>query len=90
MGDIKIKADGTLDFSQRKPLTKEFKLDSEKVRGTLDLIIVCHQCKTMFEVNHEALAMAHLLNPSFNEFLEYVMHGKCKVCEGKEGVFDGS
>lgn len=46
----------------------------------LELIIMCLKCGKLFEINPEALICSNILNPSFNEFKEYVEKSKCQYC----------
>jgi len=57
------------------------KLDFLEDKETgLELIILCHDCKAIFEINKECLVWALAINPSFLEFKAYMEQGKCPNC----------
>lgn len=59
-------------------------LDNEKKEdfsdGDLILVITCRKCDAMFEINAQSIAIAMMTNASIWEYIKYVQHSKCRVC----------
>ena len=52
-------------------------------KGPLTLGIFCTKCDAQFELGHEGVTMAVLLNSSFLDYLKFVQSSDCKKCGAK-------
>ena len=48
--------------------------------GDLILIIACIKCHEKFEINPLSISMAMMTNASIWDYIKYVQHSKCSVC----------
>lgn len=64
-----------------KPTEEQLEeLHGLKSDGDLCLVIACRKCNAMFELNHQAVAMAWITGASFMEYVSYVQSSKCSEC----------
>ena len=52
--------------------------------GTCEMVIYCYECKSMWQLNPEMIALSLATNASVWDVYNYVLTTKCKVCEDKE------
>lgn len=49
--------------------------------GDLMMAIICTKCEAMYELNPDSIAVALMTNATIWDYIEYVQHSKCRVCE---------
>jgi hypothetical protein len=50
-------------------------------KGTCELVIYCHECKTHWQLNPEMIALALATNANLWEVYNYILTTRCKNCK---------
>jgi hypothetical protein len=61
-------------------MTEEETADLDEENGTLELVIYCHECKNIYQINPKFIAWALVSQANIWEVYEAILKYKCQKC----------